>query len=149
MWRWVKSNAEPLEAVGTLLTALVAVVALLGVKWQLDENDRLQREQGARETYREFLKLGMERPDLATGDICRISDPDRQTAYAHYVEYALYTAEQVLAADPEWQEPMRQALEPHSNYLCGKQDWESYSVPVQGLVDKSWCEGANPTCLRE
>lgn len=139
MWRWIKDNAEPLEAVGTLMTVIVAVIALAGVKWQLDENDRLQREQGARETYREFLKLSIERPELGTADWCQIEGRDTAAAYEHYVEYALYTAEQVLAADPAWNGPMLQALQPHAAYLCAKADWAAYSVPVQRLSESLDC----------
>jgi hypothetical protein len=139
MWHWIRGNAEPLEAVGILLTALVAVIALVGVKLQIDENDRLQREQSARETYREFLKLGIERPNLANNDWCRIEDNNARTAYEHYVEYALYTAEQVLAVDAAWQAPMVQALRPHSSYLCSKRDWENYSASVQTLADGLGC----------
>lgn len=142
MWHWIKGNAEPLEAIGTLLTALVAVVALLGVKLQLDENDRLQREQAARETYREFLKLGIERPDLSNADWCLLPDDDSRTAYASYVEYALYTAEQVISADPDWKQPMNTALQAHANYLCHKDDWESYSDDIQDLASDLDCRAA-------
>jgi hypothetical protein len=141
MWQWIKGNAEPLEAVGTLLTALVAVVALAGVKLQLDENDRLQREQGARESYREFLKLGIERPDLANADWCLLETDQNRTAYSGYVEYALYTAEQVIAADAAWEQPMRQVLQPHASYLCQKSDWDSYSAATQRLVGTLDCTG--------
>lgn len=142
MWRWISRNAEPLEAVGTLLTVVVAVVAIFGVTWQLEENDRLQREQGARDTYREFLRLGIEKPDLAVADWCTIADRDTRTAYEHYVEYALYTAEQVMAADPGWSLAMRDALQPHASYLCVKSDWDAYSLPVQRLVSNLDCSNA-------
>lgn len=128
-----------------MLTAAIAAVALIGVALQINENDRLQREQGARETYREFLKLGIEHPDLSNADWCSIRHDDTRAAYEHYVEYALYTAEQVLAADPAWHGPMTQALQPHSSYLCSRRDWRNYSLSVQGVIDELEC-GAITTC---
>lgn len=45
---WLKRNAEAVEALAANVTALVAIAALIGVKFRLDETDRVQREQSAR-----------------------------------------------------------------------------------------------------
>lgn len=42
------SHAAALQARAAVVTAAVAVAALIGVKFQLDEADRLQKEQSAR-----------------------------------------------------------------------------------------------------
>ena len=39
--RWIKDNAPSIEAIAALITALVAVAALIGVKLQLDANATL------------------------------------------------------------------------------------------------------------
>ncbi len=54
---WLSRQAETIEAAAATLTALVAVAALIGVKFQLDETERLQKAQSARETYRAHLAL--------------------------------------------------------------------------------------------
>ena len=52
MWSWIKTNASALEAIGVVLTALVALVALVGVKYQVDATAKLQQAQTAREICR-------------------------------------------------------------------------------------------------
>lgn len=54
---WISRNAASIEAAPAFVTAMVAVAALIGVKFQLDEADRLQKAQSAREAYRAHLPL--------------------------------------------------------------------------------------------
>ncbi|MEM1301574.1 MAG: hypothetical protein AAGH17_03245, partial [Pseudomonadota bacterium] len=56
---WLKRNAEALQAIGALLTAAVAIAALVGVKWQLDAAERISQAQSAREIYRDFVALSL------------------------------------------------------------------------------------------
>lgn len=89
---WLTRNADPLEAVGVRATAFAALTALVVIPCQMAQADRIQRDQAAREIYREFLNLTVQKPDLATADYCALKDPNQTTAYAAYVEYLLYTS---------------------------------------------------------
>ena len=93
---WLRRNAEPLGAIGAIATAFAALSALIIIPVQLAETDRIQRDQTAREIYREFLNLTVQKPELAQADFCTMSDPKEIAAYGAYVEYALYTAEQMV-----------------------------------------------------
>lgn len=62
---WLSRNAPSIEAMAAVVTALVAAAALVGVTVQLDEADRLQKEQSAREAYRAHLALAATLPQFA------------------------------------------------------------------------------------
>ena len=135
MWGWIKENAEALEATAAIMMAVVAVAALVGVKLQIDATDRIQQEQAAREIYREFLALSVNKPELADADYCEIDDAKTRIAYEHYVEYLLYTAEHVIEMDEDWYDSIEETLERHDRYICNRSDWHGYSPSVQSLIE--------------
>lgn len=136
MWKWTKDNASSIAALGTVIMALVAILALVGFKYQVDASESLQQHQAAREIYREFLSLTIEKPQLARANYCEISDQDQRVAYEHYVEYILYTAEQVMEMNSYWHDPMFQTLSRHAAYLCARKDWASYPASITGLLEE-------------
>ena len=102
-----------------MLTALVAVAALIGVKIQLDETDRLQREQSAREAYRAHLALAATQPDFAEPeDGCALIHSRKGGAYVAFVDHLLYSAEQMLSLNEEWQATFLTELSAHDDLLC-------------------------------
>ncbi|MBN8629506.1 MAG: hypothetical protein J0L76_01475 [Rhodobacterales bacterium] len=115
---WLIRNAEPLQAVGALATAFAAVTAVIVIPYQGAQADRIQRDQTAREIYREFLNLSVQKPELANADYCAITDPNQKSAYEAYAEYLLYTAEQMVDTSPDWRAPMASYLDDHLAYLC-------------------------------
>ena len=78
---WLARNAASIEAVAATVTALVAVGAMAGVFLQLNEADRMQREQSASEAYRANLALAATLPNFAQPlGVCDLLRPD--TAYS-------------------------------------------------------------------
>jgi len=147
MGAWLSQNAKAIGAVCAVVTALVAVAALVGVKLQIDASDRLQRDQAARDIYRGFLALSIQHPQVQAFDYCAAAQVNR-LAYESYVEYLLYTAEQVIDADGAWHGPIHEHLTPHRMYLCSRGDWSGYTPAVERLIGKaqvSLCEGS-PAC---
>lgn len=134
MWNWIKTNAEPLEAVGALATALVALIALVGVKLQIDTQERLQQTQQAHEIYREFLTLSVNQPRIASLEFAAITTREDIAAYEFYVEHILYTAEQLLRVSPDWEGAMKNLLQSHRSYLCSRNDWSGYTPEVTALI---------------
>lgn len=134
MWNWLRRNAEPLEAVGALVTAAAALVAIVVIPWQISEADRIGRDQTAREIYREFLNLTAQKPEVAAANYCALPDGPQAVAYTAYVEYLLYTTEQMIDTDPTWRGPMESYLSDHMPYLCTNEDWSSLSEDVYQIV---------------
>lgn len=133
MRNWLTRNAEPLEALGALATAFAALTALVVIPYQVAQADRIQRDQTAREIYREFLSLTVQKPELAMADFCTLSDANQTAAYAAYVEYLLYTAEQMVATSPDWRDLMAAYLADHMGYLCSPLVHEAKGE-VEGLI---------------
>jgi hypothetical protein len=134
MMRWLKANSAALQALGAVLTALIALAALVGVKLQVDAGERQSRVQSARDIYREFLNLSIARPELADPDHCAIPGSSLEAPYENYLEYALYTAEQLRTVSPEWDATMLDHLAPHRAAICEQADWTDDTPGVQALV---------------
>jgi hypothetical protein len=136
---------EMLEAwvkIAPAFTPIVAAVAV-GVAWrQLRLNRNSQRETTAKVTFREYLKLAFENPDLAAGKIDRTSG--RFEAYTWFVGYFLWAVEEVLhfaKNDPVWLENVRLQMLAHRNYFRNDEEFRSRELPtytpaVQALVER-------------
>ena len=103
---WLTRNSEALGAVGAIATAFAALTALVVIPYQIGQADLIQRDQTGREIYREFLNLTVQKPELANADYCAIRDETQRTAYSAYVEYMVYTAEQMVGISDDWRKPM-------------------------------------------
>lgn len=134
--RWLKRNAVVVQALTGILTIVFAVAALVGVKLQIDAAARLQREQSARDIYREYLGLGIARPEFARPDYCAIVGTPQESAYESYVDYMLYTAEQAIEADPGWATVFDRNVGHHAAYICSVSDWQDYGSDVRHLIDQ-------------
>ena len=130
MRNWLTRNAEALGALGAIATAFAALTALVVIPYQVGQADRIQRDQTAREIYREFLNLTVQKPELANADYCTLKDETHRTAYSAYVEYLLYTAEQMIDTSDEWQKPMENYLAEHKSYLCSLAAHDSELVEI-------------------
>lgn len=134
---WFKRNAESIEAIAALITAFVAILALVGVKLQIDASHQQTLEQGARDLYREHLALSLQHPQYSDPGQCPIFDADEQTAYAAYVTHLIYTAEETSAADPSWVPVMSDALSLHAAFICDTiGSDQSLTDPVSRMLSK-------------
>lgn len=116
---WFSRHSGSIEAAAALCTALVAVAALIGVKVQLDEADRLQKEQSAREAYRSHLALAATMPRFAEpADACEVLASDQGGAYTAFVDHLLYSAEQMIVVSEGWERTFLERLESHRDYIC-------------------------------
>ena len=131
---WLSRNSSALQALAAVFTVLIAVVALIGVKVQVDASYRVQREQSAKEIYRELLNLSIANPDLTEPNYCALKQTPRYPAYESYVDYLLYTAEQVIDMDPSWSTTMEQHLQAHADYLCSRHEDGGNPPAVEALL---------------
>ena len=132
--RWLKENAPSIEALAALITALVAVAALIGVKLQLDANANLQATQSARDIFREHLTLSIANPEFANPDVCALVTSEQAPAYNAFVEHLLYTSEQILATQSDWDAAIAERIAPHTQYFCTSDDWQGYTTDVSNLI---------------
>ncbi len=141
MLGWFERHATSISALSAALTAVLALAALIGVKIQIDGSARIQREQSARDIYREYLNLSVQKPEFAAPDYCAIAGSAQFASYQAYVDYLLYTGEQALSVDPQWQATIVDALGAHAAYLCDPetgdfQDDEEIAALVKSVRDR-------------
>ena len=138
-----------IEALAACLTALLALVALVGVKVQLDETDRLARLQSARDTYRGHLALAITTPEFAAPiDGCALLDGPKAVSYEAFVDHLLYSAEQSLSVEDGWDQAFLDQLAPHQAYVCSAQAPNGDTPEVTALLKRYRSEScpAMPTC---
>jgi hypothetical protein len=146
---WIERHSVALKALTGFATLVVAVLALIGVKWQIDASARIQQEQSARDIYREFLNLSIARPELADPDYCAIRSTPQLAAYENYVEYLLYTSDQLLSVSPAWEATLEEQLAPHREYICAEPDWSDDTVQIRELMTRfqgKHCKGFVSAC---
>lgn len=131
---WFDKHGAAVQGIATITTALIALAALIGIKVQIDAAARTQQVQSARDIYREFLNLSISKPEFAEPDYCAIKGGPQDTAYKNYVEYLLYTSEQILSVAPEWEGALTEHLAAHDQYLCSVADWSDYPGTVRTIV---------------
>jgi hypothetical protein len=56
---WLNCNSNALQTIAAIIAALVAIVALIGIKFQVDASYRVQ---SANEIYRELLNISVAKP---------------------------------------------------------------------------------------
>jgi hypothetical protein len=147
MWGFLNRNAGGIQALAALLTVLLALGALIGVKMQIDAADRIQRAQSARDIYREYLSMAINKPEFAQPDYCAISKTPQAPAYEHFVEYMLYTAEQSISVDPDWADTFEAVFKVHAQYLCTLNDTSGYNDAVGRLIETfkvQECQSSQP-----
>jgi hypothetical protein len=133
---WFDKHGTAVQGIAALVTALIALSALIGVKVQIDAAARAQQEQSARDIYREFLNLSISKPEFSEPDYCAIKTSPQAAAYKNYVDYLLYTSEQILSVSPEWESALTEHLEAHEQYLCAVQSWSGYPENVGVMIAK-------------
>lgn len=144
---WLERNAKLIQLFTAVASALLALVALYGIKIQIDASSRLQAQQSARDIYREFLNLSIGKPEFSEPNTQALKASPQWPAYQNYVDYMLYTAEQVLNVTPDWEPVMEEHMAAHQDYLCTMTDLSGYAPQVAKMVgdfQKSECKVAAP-----
>jgi hypothetical protein len=131
---FLNRNAGAFQAIAAVLTVLLAVAALIGVKLQIDAADKLQRAQSARDIYREYLSLAINKPEFTNPNYCEIVNSPQQTGYEYFVEYIFYAAEQTIQTDVEWTDTFLHTLKDHGQYVCTLNDLTNYGGEVSALI---------------
>jgi hypothetical protein len=132
MWDHLRDWAQ----IAPLLTPVVALIAVIFAWLQLRLNRANQRETTAKATFREFLKICVQNPDLAYGK----SSPDKQNEYEWFVAYFLWATEEILEySHKDWEANLRLHMTYHKDFLRNNQrfhieDFPTYSTAVQAPI---------------
>jgi hypothetical protein len=57
-------HANGVQAIAAIMTAVIALSALIGAKFQIYASAKVQPAQSARDLYREFLQLSVSKPNF-------------------------------------------------------------------------------------
>lgn len=134
---WLARHAPALEAAASVVTAVAAVAALIGIQVQLSATDRIQTMQSAREAYRSHLALAATTPQFAhPKDACQLIVSDNGGAYIAFVDHLLYSAEQMLAVGEGWDETFLEHLNTHRDYFCSSHGPKGDTVETEQLLAK-------------
>lgn len=131
---WLRRNSEVLDAIGSFLTVFIAVAAIVAVKWQIDATDQTERQQSARDIYREHLALAIQYPTIALVDYCDLPDEPSRLAYSAYAEHFFYTAEQLIELGDHWKHTISESLGEQESYLCSRNKWDDYPEDILTLI---------------
>jgi hypothetical protein len=116
---WINRHAPAVEACAAAITACVAVAALIGVKIQLDEAERLLTAAAARDAYRGHLALAVTQPGFAAPlNTCSMLENETATSYVAFVDHLLYSVELMLVSETGWDPVFLDLLAPHTDYIC-------------------------------
>ncbi len=149
MMQWLNRNGNAVQAMAGTLTALIAIAALIGVKVQIDANERAQREQSARDIYREFLNLSISQSKFSAPQYCAMVGTVDEPGYDNYIQYLLYASEQILASFPEWEATMASHMRGHREVFCSENDWTGDTQAVQAMIKRFQaknCAGFKSAC---
>ena len=116
------TKSDWLAAWSTFATAVVAALALTVAVIQVRTSNEAQREATAQDTYKEYLKLAIENPELSDGLETLPTDQKLRTKYGWFVSYFLHSAEHVSLIypnDPEWRAAISNQVCFHRAFLRG------------------------------
>lgn len=133
-------GAHRLQAIGSIVTAGVAVAALGVATWQVIAGRDAQREATATQIWRDHMQGAMQNPQLAAPDWCRIkSDPAETTRYEYFVGLMLFAGEEILrlgAKAGDWKDVIGREAAVHARFLCADRGWrEDFSGTVVQVVE--------------
>lgn len=149
---WVKRQAEAIQALSALVTMLVALAALIGVKVQIDASDRAQALQSARGAYLAQQALAVQTPRFAQpDDACALLASPEGNAYEAFVTHLLFTAEQTLAVQQGWEPTFLSEFTPHAAYICTFADQLNTTDDMHALLARFRADhcASQPPCSAE
>ncbi|MCU7984490.1 hypothetical protein ACRN96_05735 [Shewanella oncorhynchi] len=125
-----------------IVMAIVAVLALLFARTQVESARRDSRRASAYAAYSEYLKLCIENESFARGMEIEITrNEDDYSKYRWFVANMLFAFEQVLEVckdDPTWKETIRHQLLRHKWHLdkSGSAKRDEWGADLKDLFPK-------------
>ena len=115
--------------ISAIATALIAIFALVIAVWQIQASAKVEREASAREAFKDYLKIAIDKPELADAQQGAIDkNAKSRSSYNWFVTYFLYSAEQIFDSypnDPYWQAGLAEEICYHQTYLSSAEFQQS------------------------
>lgn len=109
--------------IASILTPFIAIAAVVIALVQIEAGETTQRKASARDAFKEYLKLAIERPEFADARLGKLAQTENgRSSYSWFVSYFLFSAEQVYESfpdDPEWRAALSNQICYHTDYLKG------------------------------
>jgi hypothetical protein len=146
----LEGRAGTIQAIGSIVTAVIACAALGIATWQVLEGRNAQREATATQIWRDHMQGAIQNPQLAAPDYCRLkTDAADRTRYEYFVGLMLFAGEEILRLDAkvaDWTDIIGREAAQHARYLCADLDWrDDFSGALLSAVDaKVNCKSVAP-----
>jgi hypothetical protein len=136
------STTEAVTAWTAVAALFLAVIAAVIAYCQVRETRNSGKEADAQESFRSYLELALNNPNLARPDLYKnkMTPLDRKK-YEWFVAYLLAASEKILASvdDPEWKETIKLNISYHKEFLSDinalkESEFEMYAPDLQNLV---------------
>ena len=145
MWDYARDWAQ----IAPGFTSVVALTAVLLAWRQLVLNRTNQRETTAKATFREYLKLAVQYPELSGADYRALQGADLER-YKWFVGYFLWSAEELLEftlAEDAWGRNLQMLADDHGEYFKSSpmfmtKEFDTYSDKTQALIKRAIASGA-------
>jgi hypothetical protein len=121
---------EKLTAYSAIATAAIAAFALAFGAWQIKEVREVQREASARDAFKEYLKLAIDKPGLADASARFKEGHLEDPSYQWFVSYFLFSGEQIFLefpGDSGWRSALARPICVHRQYL-GEADFQNVVI---------------------
>jgi len=123
---WATSS-RPQSNFAQIASALVAIIALIGIYVQVSLTRTNALKANARQVYVNYSAAALKYPQLARPNYQKLKEARDQTElvrYQIYVGHMLSAFDEILALDdePEWLASFRYDIQDHLTYLCELND---------------------------
>jgi ribonucleotide monophosphatase NagD (HAD superfamily) len=125
-------NLTELANLANIVTAAVAIGALLLAYHQVTSANKISRESAATELYNQGLSLALQYPNFANPDHFTLSEKE-YLSYRWFVASLLLSSEQILIVtngDKYWRNSVKSSLRRHSAYLAKRQLDEDRNLKI-------------------
>jgi len=147
MWECARNWAQ----IAPGFTPVVALAAVLLAWRQLALNRANQRETTAKATFREYLKLAVQYPELSECNYGALQGIERER-YEWLVGYLLWSAEELLEFVPTekedlWTKNLQMLVDYHREYFKNSsifmtKEFDTYSAKTQALIRRAIASSA-------
>lgn len=123
-----------------IASALVAIVALGGIFYQVQLVQRNAQLAHARQLFQAYSSATLTYPELTSPDYDKLKqDRTELLRYKAFVGHMLFAYDEMLliSDEPEWVATFRYDLPPHLKYLCDENDpkfYEQFYPKMQKLL---------------
>lgn len=139
-----QENARPKSNAAQIVSAIVAVVALVGISVQVHLARVNAQRASARQVYLAYSQATLQYPQLARPNYAQLaakSDPTDLIRYQIYVANMLTAYDEIfqIIDDKEWVASFDYDIEDHLPYLCEQKDTKYYATftrKTQKLIDE-------------